>query len=74
MSIVRGIDVSLTKQKLLGSIVSVCRDLEILLVAEGIETVCERNTLGRLGADLCQGYLFARPMSARQMCAVTVSS
>jgi EAL domain-containing protein (putative c-di-GMP-specific phosphodiesterase class I) len=61
MSIVRGIDVSLTKQKLLGSIVSVCRDLEIHLVAEGIETEAERDTLCRLGADLCQGYLFARP-------------
>ncbi len=61
MSIVRGIDVSVTKQKLLGSIVSVCRDLEIHLVAEGIETVGERDTLAALGADLCQGYLFARP-------------
>ena len=61
MAIIRGIDVSLTKQKLLGSIVSLCRDLEIQLVAEGIETEAERDTVVRLGGDLCQGYLFARP-------------
>ena len=61
MAIIRGIDASLTKQKLLGSIVSLCRDLEIQLVAEGIETEAERDTVVRLGGDLCQGYLFARP-------------
>jgi EAL domain-containing protein (putative c-di-GMP-specific phosphodiesterase class I) len=61
MAIIRGIDASVTKQKLLGSIISLCRDLEIKLVAEGIETEAERDTVVRLGGDLCQGYLFARP-------------
>ena len=31
------------------------------VVAEGIETVAERDTLLTLGCDLLQGYLFARP-------------
>ena len=31
------------------------------MIAEGIETEAERDTLIRLGGDLCQGYLFARP-------------
>jgi EAL domain-containing protein (putative c-di-GMP-specific phosphodiesterase class I)/ActR/RegA family two-component response regulator len=61
MSLVRGIDQSHTKQKLIRSIVELCRDLKIQIVAEGIETAAERNTLIRLGCDLCQGYLFARP-------------
>ena len=61
MSIVRGIDLSATKQKLLGSIVNLCRDLRIDLIAEGIETALERDTVVRLGGDLCQGYMFARP-------------
>ena len=38
--------------------------LEIKMIAEGIETVEERDTLVRLGGDLCQGYLFARPERA----------
>ena len=61
MSLIRGLDQSPTKQKLLRSIVGLCRDLEIKMIAEGIETTAERDTLVRLGGDLCQGYLFARP-------------
>jgi EAL domain-containing protein (putative c-di-GMP-specific phosphodiesterase class I) len=61
MSLVRDIDRSPMKQKLFGSIASLCRDLNIEMIAEGIETEEERDALVRLGGDLCQGYLFARP-------------
>jgi EAL domain-containing protein (putative c-di-GMP-specific phosphodiesterase class I) len=61
MSLIRGIDRSPMKQKLLGSIITLCRDLGIEIIAEGIETPDERDALVRLGGDLCQGYLFARP-------------
>ena len=61
MSLVRGVDSSPTKQKLLESIIGLCRDLKIQIIAEGIETEHERDTLIRLGGDLCQGYLFAHP-------------
>jgi len=61
MSLVRGIDASPMKQKLLRSIVSLCRDLGIEIIAEGVETPEERDALVSVGADLCQGYLFARP-------------
>jgi len=61
MSLIRGIDLSPMKQKLLASIVKLCQDLGIQMIAEGIETEAERDTLVRLGGDLCQGYLFARP-------------
>jgi len=61
MSLVRGIHLSHTKQKLIRSIIELCRDLKIQIVAEGIETVEERNCLIRLGGDLCQGYFFAKP-------------
>ncbi len=61
MSLIRGIDLSPMKQKLLGSIVGLCRDLGIEIIAEGIETEAERDALVKVGGDLCQGYLFARP-------------
>jgi EAL domain-containing protein (putative c-di-GMP-specific phosphodiesterase class I) len=61
MSLVRGIDRSPVKQKLVRSIISLCTELGIQLVAEGIETAEERDMLVTLGADLCQGYLFAKP-------------
>jgi EAL domain-containing protein (putative c-di-GMP-specific phosphodiesterase class I)/CheY-like chemotaxis protein len=61
MSLVRGIDSSAVKQKLVRSIIALCTELGIQLVAEGIETSAERDMLVTLGADLCQGYLFAKP-------------
>ena len=61
MSLVRGIDSSAVKQKLVRSIIALCTELGIHLIAEGIETPAERDTLVTLGGDLCQGYLFARP-------------
>jgi len=61
MSLVRGIDGSAMKQKLVRSIISLCTELGIQLVAEGIETAGERDALISLGGDLCQGYLFAKP-------------
>lgn len=64
MSLVRGVSTERTKRKLVSSIASVSRDLGILVVAEGIETVAERDTLIDLGCDLFQGYLFGRPQQS----------
>ena len=42
--------------------ISVCRkELGTIVVCEGVETKEERDTLESLGADLLQGFLFARP-------------
>ena len=35
--------------------------MHIEVVAEGIETIAERDALVALGCDKLQGYLFARP-------------
>lgn len=64
MNLVRGIESSAVKRRLVSSVVSLCREMEMLLVAEGVETVAERDVLADLGCDLFQGYLFARPASA----------
>ena len=64
MNLVRGIEGSAVKRKLVGSVASLCREMEMLLVAEGVETVAERDVLSELGCDLFQGFLFARPASA----------
>ncbi len=61
MSLVRGVDASTTKQKLVRSVVSLCGDLGMQVIAEGVETVAERDALLSLGCDLLQGYLLARP-------------
>jgi len=61
MSLVRGLDQHFTKRKLVTSVVELCRDLRILVVAEGVETAAERDVLLQVGCDLLQGYLFGRP-------------
>lgn len=61
MSLVRDAHLSTTKQRVVGSIVELCKDLGSSVVAEGIETIEEAETLSRLGCDFMQGYLYARP-------------
>jgi len=61
MSLVRGVDQSTTKRKLIQSLAAASRDLGMLVICEGVETVDERDTLVGLGCDLFQGFLFARP-------------
>jgi len=60
-SIVRGVDQNRTKQKIISSLYSLCRELSIIVVAEGVETAEERDVLVDLGCDLLQGYRFAKP-------------
>ena len=61
MTLVRDIDADTTRQRVVGTMSRLCRELGMSVVAEGIETVAERDTLLTLGCDLLQGYLFARP-------------
>jgi EAL domain-containing protein (putative c-di-GMP-specific phosphodiesterase class I) len=61
MALVRGIDQKPVQQKLVKSMTSLCKDMGLLVVAEGIETPAERDALIGLGCDLLQGYLFAHP-------------
>jgi EAL domain-containing protein (putative c-di-GMP-specific phosphodiesterase class I) len=48
----------------LGSMVVLAQRLGKLSVAEGIETEAELALCRRVGCDLGQGFLFARPMDA----------
>jgi EAL domain-containing protein (putative c-di-GMP-specific phosphodiesterase class I) len=61
MSLVRGVDSSEAKRRLIGSMAALFRDWKIVVVAEGVETPQERDALAALGIDVLQGYLFARP-------------
>ncbi len=61
MSLVRDVDKSPTKEKLVRSMTSLCKELGMMVVAEGVETPEERDLLAALGCDLMQGYLLAKP-------------
>lgn len=61
VSLLRDIDQSPVKQKLVASMTTLCKDMGFLVVAEGIETPAERDCVVAQGCDLLQGFLFARP-------------
>lgn len=61
MSLVRHIDASSIKRRLVASMVAVCRDMGLQVIAEGVETDAELGTLIELGCDLMQGYRFGHP-------------
>jgi EAL domain-containing protein (putative c-di-GMP-specific phosphodiesterase class I)/CheY-like chemotaxis protein len=64
MSLVRGVDKQPIKQRLVASLQTLGGPLGIRVVAEGVETQAERDTLISIGCDLFQGYLFAKPARA----------
>jgi EAL domain-containing protein (putative c-di-GMP-specific phosphodiesterase class I) len=61
MSLVRDVDKNPTKEKLIRSMTSLCKELGMMVVAEGVETIQERDVVVSLGCDLLQGYLLAKP-------------
>jgi EAL domain-containing protein (putative c-di-GMP-specific phosphodiesterase class I) len=62
LGLVRSVDRDPTKRRLIASLAGLCREMRILIVAEGIETESERATLRDLGCDLLQGFLIGRPV------------
>lgn len=61
MDLVRNVDVNRARQAIVRSIVHLCTEMSIQVVAEGIETPAERDFLFDQGISLMQGYLFAKP-------------
>jgi EAL domain-containing protein (putative c-di-GMP-specific phosphodiesterase class I) len=61
MSLVRDVHQNSTKQKVIRSMTALSQDMGMTVVAEGVETIEERDTLIELDCDLLQGFLFARP-------------
>ncbi len=61
MMLIRGIDHDRDRQNLMRHCMGICSDFGIDLIAEGIETRAEFETLQSLGVRLMQGYFLARP-------------
>jgi EAL domain-containing protein (putative c-di-GMP-specific phosphodiesterase class I) len=64
MSLVRGIELDPVRQSLTAALVALARASGAQLVAEGVETRPELDTLAGLGVTLAQGYLFSPPTAA----------
>ena len=61
MELIRDIDKSKPRQAIVDGILQIARALDIVVLAEGIETAAEALTLQKAGIRLMQGYFFAKP-------------
>ena len=65
MALIRNIDKSLSRRAIVKGIIVMCSDLGIDIIAEGIETLDEKNCLLDLGIYLHQGFLYSKPSFER---------
>lgn len=61
ISIIHNIDTDPDKQQIVANIVDYAHARNMSIVAEGVETAAELETVIGLGADLAQGFFLARP-------------
>ena len=61
MELIRAIDTCMPRRLIVESVLRLCNKLGIVLIAEGVETLGEYDTLQQLGVRYMQGFLLARP-------------
>ena len=67
ISLIRGIDRLISKQKMLESLVGMVRELAIVPTAEGIETQEEAEVCRLLGFEFAQGFHLGRPLNVEDI-------
>jgi EAL domain-containing protein (putative c-di-GMP-specific phosphodiesterase class I) len=60
-TLVDGVDRHPARQAVIRGVSTVCAELGMHVVAEGVERAEQRDVLADLGCELLQGYFFARP-------------
>lgn len=67
MNLTRDIDTDPARAALAEALVRFAKSTGCILIAEGVETRSELDTLRSLGVDSAQGYYLHRPMQAREI-------
>ncbi len=66
-SFVKDVDTSADARAIVDAVVKLAHALGLKVVAEGVETLRQQKALVDMGCDELQGYLFAKPMTARAL-------
>ncbi|MBQ0001889.1 MAG: bifunctional diguanylate cyclase/phosphodiesterase, partial [Clostridiales bacterium] len=61
IALIRDVEKYQERQKLITGLLSFAHEKNMLVLAEGVETMAELHCLLTMGVDMFQGYLFARP-------------
>ena len=65
-SIINDIVTNKRSQVIVENVISVCKKLNMVTVAEGIETENQWKEVKRMGCDLGQGYFFGKPIKIKE--------
>lgn len=65
-SFVRDLETDADDRALAAAGLAIGRALNLIVVAEGVETEGQRLALQLAGCEVAQGYLFSRPLAARE--------
>jgi len=66
-SFVAGLNTSKNAHAVVSAVISLAHELNLRVVAEGVETAAQRDILVGLGCDELQGFYLARPMPAEAL-------
>ena len=69
IGLIRGVDADPARQAMVAGMVHFANEIGCMLVAEGVETVDEAQTLTELGVRMGQGFLFAHPAPVAELLA-----
>lgn len=64
-SFIRELSAGSDDAAIVNATITLSRNLGMLTLAEGVETVAQRNFLRQAGCDFAQGYLYSRPLPAQ---------
>ncbi|MES2898116.1 MAG: EAL domain-containing protein [Pseudomonadota bacterium] len=65
-SFISGVDVNPEDKAIAAAIIAMAHSLGLKVVAEGVETQAQLDTITAMGCDEIQGYLFSRPVAAAE--------
>ncbi|RQO55552.1 bifunctional diguanylate cyclase/phosphodiesterase [Paucibacter sp. KBW04] len=66
-SFIQDLELSLDARAVVDGVIKLAHALGLSVVAEGVETVAQRDILVELSCNELQGYLFAKPMPAQDL-------
>jgi diguanylate cyclase (GGDEF)-like protein len=66
-SFVAGVDTMVASRRFVRGVLAFAEQVDLIVVAEGVEHEAERTALAELGCPLAQGFLFSRPVPAGEV-------
>jgi EAL domain-containing protein (putative c-di-GMP-specific phosphodiesterase class I) len=73
-SFVRDIPGDQNDTEIARAIIALAQSLRLRTIAEGVETLEQKQFLAELGCDVMQGYLFSKPISSEEFYRLLVST